>query len=335
MKNSVRIIFLSLISGLIVVVFASLALKTPKKIQIGFLVHDLVADRWKKDTESFAGEIEKLGGEVILKNAFGNATDQVTQGKSLIDEGIKVIAVVPQDGNLLGELVEYANKNGAKIIAYDRMILNCNLDYYISFNSVKVGELMAEYALKLKPKGNYVILNGPSSDNNALLVRKGLMKNLQKHIDNGNVKVLLEKEMDSWYGLSALLAMNEFITSQQHIDVLLTGSDDLATGAIDAFNAANLPSPIVTGQDASLDACRNIVLGKQAMTVYKSIKKLSHEAAVLAMKLAKGEKIEFTTSLSNGKKEVPSFLFDPVVVDKANLEKTVIADGHIKASDLK
>lgn len=335
MKNSVRAILVPLFSGLIVVVFASLALKTPKKIQIGFLVHDLVADRWRKDTESFAREIEQLGGELILKNAFGSATDQVAQGKLLIDEGIKVIAVVAQDGNLLGELVEYANKNGAKIIAYDRMILNCNLDYYISFNGIKVGELMSEYALKLKPKGNYVILNGPASDNNALLIRQGLMKNLQKHIDNGSVKVLLEKEMDSWYGLSALLVMNDFIATKQHIDVLITGSDDLATGAIDAFNSASLPTPIVTGQDASLDACRNIVLGKQSMTVYKSIKKLSKEAAILAMKLATGKKVEFTTSLSNGKKDVPSFLFDPVAVDKSNLETTVVADGHIKTSDLK
>src|SRR5690606_13990481 len=122
------------------------------------------------------------------KNAFGDPHTQVKQGKAMIDDGVKVIAVVPEDGKVLAELVQYAGEKGAKIIAYDRMILNCDLDYYISFNSVKVGEMMAEYAISKKPRGKYAIVNGPSSDNNAILVRQGLMNELKPHIASGAIE---------------------------------------------------------------------------------------------------------------------------------------------------
>ena len=195
---------------------------------------------------------------------------------------------------------------------------------------------MADYALKLKPKGNYILLDGPSSDNNALLVRQGVMNILNKSLEKGEIKILLEKEIDSWYALNALMNMEEFIsTNKEPIDVVIAASDDLATGALEAIKTAHLKTPVVTGQDASVEACKNIILGYQSMTVYKSIKKLSHGAALLAMKLAKGEKVDFTTKTNNGKHEVPSILFDPIVVNKANMRQTVIAAGQVKESDLK
>src|SRR5690606_18347224 len=136
--------------------------------------------------------------------------------------------------------VDYAEKAGAKIIAYDRMILNSNLEYYISYNSISVGELMADYALKLKPKGNYVIINGPSTDNNSLLIEQGVKNKLNKHIERGDVKVVFEKEADAWYALNAMLMMDEFLSSNPDtpIDVIIAAADDLATGAIDAIKSS-------------------------------------------------------------------------------------------------
>src|SRR5690606_39652503 len=114
-------------------------------------------------------------------------------------------------------------------------------------------------------------------------------------------------EMDSWYGLSAMIAMEEFnMNNTVPIDVLITGSDDLSSGALDAFPPNSKTPDVVTGQDASLEACRNIVRGKQSMTVYKSIKTISSEPATLSMKIAKGENVKHTTTLNNGKREVPS-----------------------------
>lgn len=337
MKKSIfKISTLAFIAGSVlstILIFS--AFRPEEKIRIGFLVHDLVSDRWKSDMENFSKKITELGGEAITKNAFGDVNEQIKQGKAMVDEGVKVIAVVAQDGKALAELVDYANEKGTTIIAYDRMILNCDLPYYISFNSIKVGEMMTEYALKLKPKGNYIILNGPSTDNNALLIRKGVMNKLRKSIDTKNVNILLDKEMDSWHALSVLMAMEEFLpTNKKTIDVILAAGDDLASGALDAIKVDKVALPIITGQNATADACRNIMHGLQTMTVYKDFKKLSSEGALMAMKIAKGEKIVTASTTNNGKVNVPSILFDPVVIDKSNLRSVLIPAGHVKESDL-
>ena len=304
-----------------------------QKIKIGFLVHDLVSDRWRSDLEGFSNKVTELGGEPVTRNAFGDAQTQIKQGKELVDQGVKVIAVVAQNGKALAELVAYANQAGATIIAYDRMILNCDLPYYISFNSVKVGEMMADYMLELKPKGNYVILNGPSTDNNALLVRRGVMNKLKTPIENGDIKILLDKEMDSWYALSSMLIMQDFLAdNKEPVDVVIAPNDNLAGGALDAFKLSKLKIPLFTGQDATVDGCRNIMDDLQTMTIFKS-KRLSSEGAMLAMKIAKGERINITTTLNNGKRDVPSILFDPVIIDKSNLRRLLIPD-HIKEADL-
>jgi len=324
-------------AGILFIFLMSLSAFTIQdKIKVGFLVHDLVTDRWKSDLSNFSGKITALGGEPVTKNAYGDLREQIKLGKDMIDQGVKVIAVVAQDGKALAELVTYANQKGATIIAYDRMILNCDLPYYISFNSVKVGELMAEYALTLKPKGNYILLNGPVSDNNALLVKRGVMNKLKPAIDRKDVTVLLDKDLDSWYALSVLMTMEEFLpTNKQPIDVVLAAADDIAAGSIDALKMEKIKLPVITGQNASVDACRNILQGSQTMTVFKDFKKLSSDAAEMAMKLARGEKIMTTTTTNNGKIDVPSILYDPVVIDKSNLRSVLIPAGHITESDLK
>lgn len=323
------------ILGMCVLALLSLpSFHSEEKIKIGFLVHDLVTERWRTEMENFSMKIIELGGEPVTRNAFGDADTQIKQGKELIDNGVKVIAVVAQNGKSLAALVDHANKAGATIIAYDRMILNCELPYYISFNSIMVGELMAGYALRLKPKGNYIVLNGPSSDNNAALVRQGVMSKLKSSIDKGDVKVLADKEMESWNALSSLLFMEEFLsTNKTTIDAIITASDDMASGVLDAIKIDQTNIPVLTGQNATVEACKNIAMGLQTMTVYKDFKKLSSEGAILSMKLAKGEKVKTTATTNNGKINVPSILFDPVVIDKNNLRQ-VLVPAHVKETDL-
>lgn len=305
------------------------------KIKIGFLVHDLVSTRWQMDMENFALKITELGGEAVTRNALGDTETQIRQGKELIDDGVKVIAVVAQDGKALAELVDYANKAGTTIIAYDRMILNCDLPYYISFNSIKVGEMMADYSLSLKPKGNYVILNGPSTDNNALLVKQGIMNKLTPSIEKGNIKVLTNAEMSSWNALSTFIFMEDFLSSNKSpINVIITAGDDIAAGVLDAMTIDKVSIPVLTGQNATVDACRNILKGLQTMTVYKDIRKLSEQGAILAMRIAKGEKVKTAATTDNGKIDVPSILFDPVVIDKNNLRKLLVPN-HVTEAQLK
>jgi D-xylose transport system substrate-binding protein len=310
---------------------------SPKtKVKIGFLIHDLVSERWKKDIEYFTNRVEAQGGEAITKCALGDVKTQIDQGKALIDEGVRVIAIVAVDGKALNELVNYADKAGAKIIAYDRLIKDCNLHYYISFNSLRAGELIAGYMVKAKPKGNYVVISGPESDNNAGLIKQGEMNVLKPYVDKGDIKIVYDKSANAWGPLEALMIMDDLTTSyKDSIDVVLAANDGLAEGVIQSLSATNRNRrALVSGQDASPTACKNIMLGYQSMSVYKSIPKIANEAADLAMKVARNEKVTTTVMVNNGKKNVPSILFEPVVVDKNNLKETVVKDGHIKESDL-
>jgi D-xylose transport system substrate-binding protein len=307
-----------------------------EKVKIGFLIHDLVSERWKQDIAYFTSRVEALGGEMMTKCALGDVQTQIDQGKALIDAGVKVIAVVAVDSKALSTLVNYADQAGAKIVAYDRLIKDCNLHYYISFNSVRSGELMAQYMVKYKPRGNYVFVNGPATDHNATLVKQGQMNVLKPYIDKGDIKVVFDKSANAWGPLEGLFIMDELTAQHKDsIDVVLVASDGLAEGVIQAFETSSrYRGALISGQDASPSACKNIALGYQTMSVYKSIKKIATEAADLSMRLAKNEKIKTTAVVNNGVKDVPSILFEPVVVDKNNLKETVIKDGHIKESDL-
>jgi D-xylose transport system substrate-binding protein len=312
------------------------AFKSHEKAKIGFLVHDLVDERWNKELNYFVFKVKELGGDPVTFNALGNAQAQVRQGKKMIDEGVKVIAVVAEDGKVLAELVDYADKAGAKIIAYDRMIVNCKLHYYISFDSERVGEMMVEHALSKKPAGNYVIINGPSSDNNAILIRKGIENKLKKPVSEGAVKVIMEKQCDAWYALNSMMLMDETLSSNlPKADVVIAGSDGLATGVIDAYKAKQIGLPqVITGQDASLEACRNIIGGSQSMTIFKSSEKIALEAAILAMKVARNEEIKTSKTIHNGFHQVPAILFDPIMITKANLKDVLVKSGTYKEKEL-
>ena len=220
---------------------------------------------------------------------------------------------------------------GVPVIAYDRLISDADLDYYVTFDPTKVGELQAEYALKNKPKGNYVLIGGAPTDNNALLVRKGQLNILQPSIDKGDIKVVADQWAKDWQAVEALKIMENALTrNNNQVDAVVVSNDGTAGGALQALGEQKLLGKVlVTGQDADLAACQRIVAGSQTMTIYKPIEALATKAADLAVKLAKKEAVtEPTRPVNNGKKDVPSILLESIAVDKANLDATVIKDGY-------
>jgi D-xylose transport system substrate-binding protein len=213
------------------------------------------------------------------------------------------------------------------------MLLNADVDYYFTFFSEDVGKQQAEYAVKLRPKGNYILLGGPTTDNNSLLFMQGQKAVLQSFIDKGDIKVLLEKHLATWNSIDAYNELQSFLEGNDvKIDAILAANDELAGGSIMALDMSRGKwDVVITGQDASTGGCQNIIDGKQSMTVYKSIRNLAKEAAQTAVKLAKGEKISnVNAKMNDGTKDVPAVMLPTVVVDKSNLEETVIADGFIK-----
>jgi D-xylose transport system substrate-binding protein len=327
MKNKFTMLFIGLL--ILTSVVALQSFRTAQAPQFGFLLANLDNDRWYKDRDFFIDKIQSLGGEVIVENAHDDADEQIVKAKELISKGIKVLTIISVDGNSAAAIVDLAHKAGVKVIAYDRLIKNCDLDYYVSFNSVKVGEMMANYAISQKPNGNYCIINGPEVDNNSKLIRQGVMNILQKQIDDKAIKVILNHTLTRWNDMETMLMLEEFYASgKETCDAIISPSDIVSAGCVNYLESNNLSGKVlITGQNADLDACKWILTGKQAMTIYKPMKKLAYQAAEIAMKLAKGETISSTATIENGKISVPAILIEPIFIDKSNVKDVLTGDA--------
>lgn len=308
-----------------------------KPILIGFSMDTLKEERWQRDRDLFVKRAEERGAKVLVQAANSDDALQNAQAENLLTQGVQVLVVVPHNAKTAATIVESAHKMGVPVIAYDRLIRDSDLDLYISFDPVRVGELQAEYAAKRKPKGNYVLIGGAPTDNNALLAREGQMKVLQPLIDKGDIKVVADQWAKDWQAVEALKIMENALTrNHNQVDAVVVSNDGTAGGVVQALGEQKLHGKVlVTGQDADMAACQRIVAGSQTMTIYKPIDALATRAAEVAVRLAKKEPVGDTTRLlNNGKKDVPSILLDSIPVDKDNLDATVIKDGYQKREDV-
>ncbi len=307
-----------------------------KKIRIGLSMDTLKEERWQKDRDLFVNRVKELGGEVLVQAANGNDALQISQAENLITQNIDLLVVVPHNGVAAGAIVKAAHKANKKVIAYDRMIENSDVDLYISFDNVEVGRMQARYALGKVPKGNYVVVGGAPTDNNAKLFRQGQMEVLKPAIDRGDIKVVADPWAREWLASEALKhTENALSKNKNNIQAIIAPNDGTAGGVVSALKQQNLTSKVlVTGQDADLAACQRIAAGEQSMTVYKPIKQLAVHAAELAMDLANGKTPDTKVTLNNGKKAVPAYLVSPILVDKSNLDATVIKDGYHAKNDV-
>lgn len=303
--------------------------ESDKRIKIGFSMDTLLEERWQKDRDLFKEAVEALGAEVEIRAANGDDAVQISQAETLISEGVDLLVVVPHNAEAAATIVKKAHLAGIKVLAYDRLVKNANIDLYVSFDNEKVGELQAEAITKLVPKGKYVYIGGAITDYNAHLFKKGVFNVLQPLIDKGDITVVFDQWTRDWTPVNALANMEAALKANNNqIDAVIAANDATAGGVIQALASRGLAGKIpVAGQDAELAATQRIVVGTQTMTVYKPIKALTEEAARLAVKLAKGENIGADRKVNNGKIEVPSVLLSPIAVDKFNIDKTVIADG--------
>lgn len=313
--------------------------KKDGEILIGLSLDTLAVERWHRDLEMFRERAEQLGAKVLYQSANGDARLQNEQAENLITRGVDVLVVVPQNAETAAVIVESAHrqKSAVKVIGYDRIIRNCDLDLYISFDNVRVGELQAGHLVRKVPKGNYFLLGGAPTDDNSKQLREGQSKVLQPLFDRGDIVKVGDQWCDDWQPREALRHIENVLTRMENkIDAVVASNDGTAGGAIQALAAQNLAGKVaVSGQDADLAACQRIVEGTQTMTVYKPIKTLAYAAAEIAVAMAKGEEYQAPTrTIFNGKKEIPSVLLEPIPVDKDNLYDAVIRDGYHKLEDV-
>ncbi|WP_397452853.1 D-xylose ABC transporter substrate-binding protein [Pseudomonas sp. NA-150] len=289
--------------------------------KIGFSIDDLRLERWSRDRDYFTAAAEQLGAKVYVQSADANEQRQISQIENLISRGVDVIVIVPFNATVLNNAVAEAKKAGVKVLSYDRLILNADIDAYISFDNEKVGEMQAEGVVKAQPKGNYFLLGGAPTDNNAKILREGQMKVLKPLIDKGDIKIVGQQWVKEWNPTEALSIVENALTANNNkIDAIVASNDATAGGAIQALAAQKLDGKVpVSGQDADLAAIKRVIAGTQTMTVYKPLKLLASEAAKLSVQLVRNEKPTFNSQYDNGVKKVDSILLKPTPLTKDNI----------------
>jgi len=303
-------------------------------VRIGLSMDTLKEERWQRDKELIEARAKELGVELDVQVANSDDAVQTKQCDNLLTKGVDVLIVVPHNSEIARSIVEAAHRQNVPVISYDRLISNCDVDLYVSHQVEKLGEMQAEYAYKRVPKGNYVLIGGSPTDNNALLLRKGQMNILKPAIDRGDIKVISDQFAKDWKASEALRITEDAMTKTSNdIQAVVASNDGTAGGAVQGLGPL-AGKVIVTGQDAELIAMQRIVEGRQTMTVYKPIKPLAYSAVDSAIKLARGEKVETKDKINNGKIDVPSILQEPVSVDKDNVISTVVKDGYHKLEDI-
>lgn len=307
-----------------------------QKPKIGLLMDNLNIERWKKDKELFIQKVEELGGIPYVEIANSDPEKQILQAQSLIDQGVEVLVVIPVDLKEAGEIVKLAHRNYVPVISYDRLIKDCNLDYYISTDNIHIGELQANYLTKIAPKGKYALISGPKSDYNAYLLHLGWMNVLQPLIDRGDIEIVLDEFSNFWLPDEAYRIMNNYFKKSTDVDAIICGNDALASGVIITLkDHKKAGSVLLAGQDADIQAVRNIVAGNQTITIYKPIESLAFAAANAAMKIADGEApSNMNITVNNGKRLVPAILLQASVVNRQNIKMTVVSEGFLGEKEI-
>ncbi|MBR0598214.1 substrate-binding domain-containing protein [Sinanaerobacter chloroacetimidivorans] len=305
------------------------------KIVIGFSMDTLVHERWLRDRDIFVAKANELGAEVILQIAYSDSEEQEKQVQYLLDQDIDVLVLVPHDAVSAAGMVKKAKDRGVKVISYDRLVKNANVDLYISFDNIMVGQLMGEAAVSQTPQGNYLLLNGSQSDNNSSMFREGYLNVIDKGIQDGTINLVAETWVKDWLYENALSYMEETMDSGTKIDAIIAGNDTLASAAVHVLAEKRLAGKVtVVGHDADLDGCQRVVEGTQYATIYKPIDIIATKGAEFAVTLAKGGLVQTNTTISDGRYEIPFYKIDPILVTKPNMMDTIIKDQFHRMEDV-
>ncbi len=309
-----------------------------RKIKIGFAMDTVREERWQRDREAFEAHCKKMNVECVITVADNKADKQANDVENLLTQGVDVLVIAPNNATQAASMVDKAKAQGVPVISYDRLINSDKLDLYISHQVPVIGRKIAEYALEKVPQGNYVMVYGASTDNNAVIMRKEQLDVLKSATDSKRIRIVADQHITDWSTEGALkMAENALTQNGDNIQAFVVSNDGMAGGVISALDKKGLLGKVVvTGQDAQKDALQRIAEGKQSMTVYKPIIPLAGGAVEAAIKLARGETLSGTSMFKNDSinKDVPAILLEVQVVDKNNLMDTVIKDGYVSYEDV-
>jgi len=327
-----------------------------KKVGVAMPTKDL--QRWNQDGANMESQLKAAGYDVDLQYASNDINTQVTQIENMISSGCDVLVIASIDGDSLGTVLDQAKQKNIPVIAYDRLIMNSDaVTYYATFDNYMVGTKQGEYIeeqLGLKEgKGPYnmEIFTGDPGDNNARFFYGGAMDVLNKYIDNGQI-VVPSAQIDfdtvataNWASDAAQARMEAIISSNYAdgttLDAVLCSNDSTAFGVTNALTAnyeGNHENwPIITGQDCDIANVKNMLAGKQSMSIFKDTRTLATQTVKMVDAILKGTEapVNDTSTYNNGVKTVPSYLCEPVFADANNYEELLIKSGYYTEDQLK
>ncbi len=327
--------------------------------KIGVAMPTQSSERWIKDGDNMKDKLEALGYEVDLQYAEDDVQMQVSQIENMIASGSQCLVIAAVDAGALTTVEAQAKEAGIPIIAYDRLLMDTDaVSYYASFDNEGVGTAIGEYVKTAKDLDaareageSYTIefFMGSPDDNNAVLLHKGVMGVLQEYLDDGTLvcKTGRTSFEDTcilrWSQETAQQWCENYLTgfyADEDLDIACTAFDGFAYGVKAALQGAGYTAdnwPLITGQDAELMACKNILDGTQTASIFKNTSLLADKCVTMVEAVMKGAEPEIndTTTYDNNVVVVPSYLCTPISVDKNNLQEVVVEEaGYYTAEEL-
>ncbi len=301
--------------------------------------------RWEGfDRPMLTKALNAAGFDADVENAQGDVQKFSSLADGMIAKGVKVLVIASINSEVGNAVANKAHKAGIPTIDYDRLNLGGSSDYYVSFDNVKVGELQGQAvadALKSKPGGQVIEIEGAPTDNNATLFHQGEENVLKPLYDAGTLKLVASQAIDGWDNQKGGQVFEQLLTGNGNkVDGVVAANDGLAGAIVTVLKKNGLNGKVpVTGQDATTDGLKAILRGDQYMTVFKPIQQEADAAAKLAVALAKGDKASadaIATQSSQdpkGNRTVKSVLLTPQTVTKDNV-KLVVDQGYVTSADL-
>lgn len=314
--------------------FSSAALAEGKKIGVSWA--QFQEERWKIDEAAMKAAIEAAGDEYLSADAQSSSEKQLSDVDALIAQGANVLIINAWDKDAIGPAIEKAAAEGIPVVGYDRLIEDARA-FYLTFDNVGVGKIIAEEVMKAKPDGNYAIIKGDPGDPNADFLRSGMEQVIGEAVKAGTIKIVGEVYTDGWKPENAQKNMEQILTANNNaVDAVLAENDGMAGGASAALAAQGLVVPL-GGQDGDLAAINRVARGTQTVSVWKDSRQLGKAAGEIAAQLAAGTAIDAiagATKFSDGEKgvEMNAILLTPTAITKDTLN-LAIDGGHISKAE--
>jgi len=310
--------------------FSSAAMAEGKKIGVSW--GSFQEERWKLDEAALVAALEAAGNTYVSADAESSSAKQLTDIEALIAQDIDVLIINAWDKDAILPAIDLAAAEGIPVLGYDRLIED-NRTFYLTFDNVGVGRIIAETVKAAKPDGNYAIIKGDPGDPNAGFLLQGMMEVIGADVEAGTIKIVGEASTDGWKPENAQKNMEQILTANSNaVDAVLAQNDGMAGGAVAALAAQGMNIP-VGGQDGDLAAINRVARGTQTVSVWKNVRDLGKIAGEVASALAEGaalDAIPNAVKFSGGEKgvEMNAILLAPTPLTKDNLNLAIDA-GHI------